>query len=450
MNQDIQTAIDAIKANHPTRQLYADYYDGRHQMAFATEKFKTAFGRTLERMRDNLCPIIVDAVADRLEVINFSGNEEGTDTATPAWELWQRERMEIVSNETHIEALKTGAAYLIVWSDRDNNARFYLQDSRNCVIIEDEDTSDPLFGAKQWKTADDFIRLNLYYDNRIERYITQKKRKGEVTGDIKADHFIPLTRRNQDGETTETAVTPNPFGVLPMFRFETNPCLADAIPVQDALNKTLMDMMVAMEFAAFRQRWATGLTPPSDEYNLVKEAPFKAGVDRLWFTDSENVKFGEFDATDLEKFLKVSDSFRLEMARVSGTPLHFFSINTSDAISGEALKTLESRFNKKALRLQINFGAVWANAMKLALRIERASAPDNLTTQWTEPEQRSEKEMLEAALLKQELGVPANVLLEEIGYTAEDIAKFDAMTEADEPEDPDPAVRMAREQMNGR
>jgi hypothetical protein len=125
------------------------------------------------------------------------------------------------------------------------------------------------------------------------------------------------------------------------------------------------------------------------------------------------------------------------MARVSGTPLHFFSLNTSDAISGEALKTLESRFTKKVKRLTLNFGTVWASAMKLALQIE-GTASDNLTTQWQSPEQRSEKELCETLILKQQLGVPNNVLQEELGYTAEDIAKFEA--EPQPPETPPQGV----------
>jgi hypothetical protein len=449
MNNDIQTALDAIKANLPTRQRYISYYEGNHELAFATEKFKTSFGQTLKSMRDNLCPIIVDAPADRLEVINFSGDREGTKTDETSWELWQREQMELVSNDTHIEAIKAGSAYVIVWSDNENKARFYLQDSRNCVIIEDEETGDPLFGAKQWLTTEERVRLNLYYADRIEKYITQKKPRSGMP--LKAEHFVPLTRTNAENETVENALTPNPFGVIPMFEFRTDAILEDAIPIQDSLNKTFADRLVAQEFAAFRQRWATGLAPPTNELTGIPTLPFKAGVDRLLFTDDAGVKFGEFQATDIEMFLKAADADRLEMARVSGTPLHFFSINTTDAISGKALKALEARFTKKCTRLSINFGVVWAKAMMLALAIEGSTAPGNLTAQWSAVEIRDEAEFIDNQIKKQELGVPDDVLLEEYGYTEEDIARFKKLREEQEPEViVDPAVKLAQEQMNGR
>ncbi len=171
--------------------------------------------------------------------------------------------------------------------------------------------------------------------------------------------------------------------------------------------------------------------PDVDELTGIPKVGFDAGEDRLWFTNDQHVKFGQFDSTDLSQFLQVADSYRIEMARISGTPTHFFLINTSDAMSGEALKTLESRFTKKVYRLGINFGVVWANVMKLALRMQGSTiADDNLTTQWESPEQRSEKERLECLGLKRDiLEVPVDTLREEYGYTLEDIADFDKENE---------------------
>jgi len=161
--------------------------------------------------------------------------------------------------------------------------------------------------------------------------------------------------------------------------------------------------------------------------------PFKAGVDKIFGAESKDVKFGDFAQADLTQFLKIADSYRLEIARVSGTPLHFFSINTSDAMSGEALKTLESRFTKRVTRLTLSFGPIWSRAVQLALRIEGQSVPPNLTAQWQSPEQRSEKEFLETLGLKRaNLDIPVNVLRQEFGYTEEDIAKFE-----EEPETPE-------------
>jgi hypothetical protein len=416
---DLQKAIDAIKAKLPACQTYIDYYEGRHKLAFASSKFETAFGRTVKDMRDNLCPIVVDSTADRMEILNFSGDDEKevNAVADQAWEIWLRETLELVSNDIHRDAVKCGESFLIVWADESNQAKFYPQDSRHCVLIEDEDTARKLFGAKQWVNDEKLVRLNLYYDNRIEKYITRKKITGSF--DLKESSFKPL-----EGVEGEEAVTQNPYGVLPMFKFEGTPVLSDAIPLQDMLNKTLADRMVTQEFGAFPQRWAVGLAPPTNEITGYKEAPFKAGVDRLWVSEDGATKFGEFSSASLEPYLKAANDDRLSMARATGTPLHFFGLTGNDVPSGEALKTLESRFTKRVKRLTLNFGTVWANVMRFALQIEGTTSAENLTTQWQTPEQRSEKEQLDAAVIKQTLGIPQETLWEELGYTEEDIAIF--------------------------
>jgi hypothetical protein len=428
---DLQLAIDAIRGKLPETELYCGYYEGRHKLSFASDRYQTHFGETLKRLRDNLCPIVVDAPADRMEVLNFSGDDpkKTSAIADAAWEVWQRETLELVSYDVHKAALKCGEGFLIVWPDENGEAKFYPQDPRKCAVLEDEDTGRKLFGAKQWiiTTEDNKkrCRINIYYADRIDKFISTRNIEGAM--ELKDSSFEAYT------DTDDLSPTENPYGVIPMFKFSTDAVLSDAIPLQDALNKTLADRLVTQEFGAFRQRWATGLAPTQEEWQGVVKPPFNIGQDRLWYTEEPTVKFGEFSSTDLEPYLKAADSDRLEMARVTGTPLHFFSINTSDAISGKALKALESRFTKKVTRLCLNFGTVWANVMRFALQIEgNGSEGDQLSTQWRSPETQDEKELLEVSLMKVELGIPEEVIWEELDYTKEDIAKFKRLT-PDEP-----------------
>lgn len=412
---DLKKALELFIAVRPGRETLIDYFNGRHRLMFATERFRSTFGEMLASMRDNLCPIVVEATADRMEVINFSAGGSAAEIARQAWELWQREQMETNSYRLHVEAIRAGAGYVIVWPDDAGRARFYVQDSRNCVVIRDPDTDDVRYAAKLWKGEDKRLRLNIYYADRVLKFASRNTFEAGVSG-LRETEFVPLDIEPE---------TPNPYGIVPVFEFQTSPILENAIPIQNALNKTVCDKLVAMEFAAFRQRYATGLEFPTDDVTGERTMPFKAGADRLWATDRPEAKFGEFAEADLTQFLKVADSYRLEMARVTGTPLHFFSINTSDAMSGEALKTLESRFTKRITRMCLAFGPVWAAAMDLALRIEGIAAPGEMTVQWTPAEQRSEREALEALALKRDtLDVPVDVLREEYGYTEEDIQRF--------------------------
>ena len=51
------------------------------------------------------------------------------------------------------------------------------------------------------------------------------------------------------------------------------------MPVQDGLNKSVLDMLVAMEFSAFRQRWAAGIEVDHQPIEAVPTGELGAGVE---------------------------------------------------------------------------------------------------------------------------------------------------------------------------
>jgi hypothetical protein len=63
---EIQWALDQFKALDKGYCRARDYYDGKHNLRFATAKFKGAFGALFEELADNLCPVVVETVSDRL------------------------------------------------------------------------------------------------------------------------------------------------------------------------------------------------------------------------------------------------------------------------------------------------------------------------------------------------------------------------------------------------
>ncbi len=214
----------------------------------------------------------------------------------------------------------------------------------------------------------------------------------------------------------------NPYGVVPVFHFANNADIGAfgrseieaAIPVQDGLNKSVLDMLVAMEFSAYRQRWAAGIEIDYDnDGNAI--APFKAGVDHLWIAQNSEARFGDFDTAQLDQFLKVKDSFRIDIASVTGTPMYYLLPHTHGFPSGEALQRAESRFIAKVRGRQLSFGHTWSEVMAFALRIEGRGDAD-VQTRWEDPTLRSERESLENILLKKQIGISTDQALREAGY----------------------------------
>jgi hypothetical protein len=429
-NKDIDIAAKKLTSNVTAYAKTTSYYDGNHELQFATEKFKNVFGQLFRAFALNLCPAVCDSVRDKLTLTGF-GVEKGGEGNIPneAWKIWQNNRMGVRGRQIHREAVVNGDAYAIVWVDPMKRTTIYPNRADSCTVVYDDETPGKiLWGAKAWFTTPDAkgekkARLNLFYPDRIERYVSKKK---VTTLPAKAGEWDEYTEDGGQARIT------NPYGVVPIFHFGNNADigsfgkseLSNAIPIQDALNKSVLDMLVAMEFSAFRQRWATGIEIEYDEEGKPVP-PFVSGSERLWTVENPETKFGDFEATDLEQFLKVKDGFRIDVACVTGTPLHYFLL-TGAAFpqSGISIEKLESRFINKINDRQESFGQVWEDLMSLALRIEGKGQNIRLFAEWEDPAPLSEKEMLDNLVVKQELGVSDEQLLTEAGYGADDVKKM--------------------------
>jgi hypothetical protein len=220
----------------------------------------------------------------------------------------------------------------------------------------------------------------------------------------------------------------NPYDKVPVFHFGNRASigslgiseLREAIPVQDALNKSVADMLVAEEFYGFPQRYAIGLeemTPDEarDRYQLIA-----GGV---WGSTSKDTQFGQFAAADIAKFIQVSESLRKEMARVSRTPMHYFSLEGAFP-SGEALKTADAPLTSKVTTKTESWGAVWSDAMRFALQIA-GKGDFEPEPKWLNTEVRNQKDEIENASMKADkLSIPLEVVWRELGYTTEQIAEM--------------------------
>lgn len=380
------------------------YYDngrptnGRLE-SLGTKRFREVFGDVFN-VADNLCGAVVDSVADRLKV---EGIDDGVNPqagfADAAWEIWRRNRMDVRAKETHLESLLTGDGFALVWPDQVGEAVIWSLPADQMAVSYDPAKPGRLRRAARAWTDDDNAEdhLDIFLPDFVFRYKAERRRK--ATG-LPTESGSPLTRLAAAVKSSarhETVIEANPWGVVPVVHFpnrayhrygvsELNP----VVPLQRALNKTLLDMMVAQEFSAFRQRWATGLDPGDvdEETGKPVNPTFEYGQDRMLTSENPETKFGSFDASDITQYVEVLENHRAEIARVSGTPLHYLFITKGDFPSGEAMKSAEARFTIKVEDRQTSFGNQWEDLLALALRIEGAedATPSMLSVAWKSAE----------------------------------------------------------------
>ena len=439
---DLEWALAAHRDKKRQRRykLHRGYYDGEHRLAFADERFLTVFGEKFFAVRDNLCPAVVDSVSDRLKVIGFRSSatrrrKESTDAGertivsdplgAQAWAIWKRNRMAQRAAEVHRESLLTGDGYAIVWPTEAGTAAIWPQRAEEIVVHYSETIPGQIDrAARIWKADDSRLRATLYYPDAIERYVSGHR--GDTPS---AGRFAPVEGDDPRSE--------HDFGRVPVFHFPNRRLfdygvseLRDVVPLQDALNKAVCDMLVAMEFSAFRQRWAVGVgddvsdgddEDDDEDEGTTKEPPFRPGIDRIFALADHQAKFGEFSETNLEQFLKVQEDLRAEIARVSGTPLHYLFITRGDFPSGEAMKSAEARFTEKLEDQQESKGNTWEDALQFALTVEGARIPSSfeLSTTWQDAAPRSDEERARTGSIKKTLGVTRRQLLVEQGYDDE-------------------------------
>ena len=60
MNKTIEQALSNLRRNQTRYEKAERYYDGDHDLAFATEKFQNTFGTLFREFALNLCPVICD------------------------------------------------------------------------------------------------------------------------------------------------------------------------------------------------------------------------------------------------------------------------------------------------------------------------------------------------------------------------------------------------------
>jgi hypothetical protein len=409
-------------------QLYEDYYNGKHRLAFATLKFRQAFGWLFKSLADNWCELVVDAPVERLFVEGFRfGKDKPADTK--AWDIWQANGLDAESVMAHTEAVKDGRCYILVGPAEETGGypRMTVEHPSQMIVeTEAGNRRNRLAALKKWRDESGYIYATLYLPDQIVKWRTKEPVKSAISGDVGRNW---VARPGDEGGE-------NPLEVVPVIPLENNPTmlaggrsdLIPAIPLQDAIDKELADMLVASEFAAFPQRVMTGVEVPTDESGApLSSTELKAAVGRLWVFENENAKVSQFAAADLNNYVNAIAMLLQHLAAQTRTPPHYL-LGQIVNVSGDALKAAETGLVAKVKRKQIDFSDSWEEAMRLALKLKgegELSEAMGAEAIWRDPEYRSEGEQVDAAIKLRALGIPLPALWERIGASPQEVTAWE-------------------------
>lgn len=432
-----------------------EYYDGVQNTQMTERHRQYLRVKSDADFTINYCPIVVNAKADRLKVTGFATEDSkaapspmATTVNSPKvqgeilWDWWRKNRADKLQGVVHKAAVRDGDSFVLVeWDNDAKLPRFYFEPAYAgegvMVYYSDERRTEIEFASKHWQirygaSTGKKRRLNLYFPDRIEKYISND--------DQQAGQWLPFEDENNKadeigmGRLGFTAITwwtdtrtkdGEPLGI-PIIHFkdgESGDCygtshLANVMPIQDAVNKSMLDLLGAMDTSGFPLLVGLGTTDWAD----LKVAP---GAIAAVSKTPQEASLSRLDGSDPQGLLNVYNALVMEIGRVSGTPLSYFQSSGHVASEG-TMKQQEIALISQVKQAQVNMGNAWEDVMILARRLHNAFGdgekldPDVLIdTIWQDAESRNEKLLAETyAIQVEKLGVSEEQAQIGLGYDA--------------------------------
>lgn len=404
------------------------YLGGDHDLAYMPRGAKKEYEHLAKRSITNWTPLVPSTYSGGLFVDGFRSPQASADAE--AWRFWQANGLDARQTIAHRGALEYGVSYALVLpgklGDQDEPYFRPLSPLRSMAWYEDEDDEFPSIALRRKGTSADGTRIIELYDATSRHTFTlPKDGKAWVAGDVD-EHGLGVTpfvrfRERLDGES---------LGLV-----------SPLITIQDRINEVVFATLIAIQYASFRQRWATGLAIPTREVrdaegNVTGEEavePFEAAVNRLWVSENPETKFGDFAQTELSGHHSAYDSAVRTLAGIARISPN---ILTGDLVnlSADALAQMESSTQRKIDEYKTVFGEAWESGFRLAAKAAGSTdIPVDAEVLWRDTEARALTATVEALTkMVSGLGVPGRALWERIpGVTQSDVERWEGFQEPD-------------------
>jgi hypothetical protein len=431
-------SMAAAKLNYQMQRalVYQRYYDlEAGVIALLDTAERQTFRTFLQESGANWCELVVNAVAERLQVVGFRfGTETDSDLA---WEIWQANSLDADAELVQTDALVQGAAYMLVQADDDNPTGVCITPEsamQATVLYEPGSRRKRIAGYKRYP-AQPWVTMDGYYGSSLF---------GDAGGEIEVLITPDAVVTWEPGSPAQIA--PNPAGFVGLVEVVPQPRtlwlprseLHSAVSIQDRLHTTIFNRLVATDYGAFRQIWATGIKiarevfksdDGTETYRVAR--PFDVGANRLLANEAPDGKFGSFAESTLGGYLASVEQDIQQLAAITQTPPHYL-LGQMVNISADAIKAAETGLVAKCRRRSRHIGEAYEDVMRCAFTLTGSPAATDTSAEviWADMETRSEGQRVDALVKMATLGVPREVLWQKWGATPQEIDQWNAMLQA--------------------
>ena len=450
---DLVLASQEIDANLFKMQTAKAYYTGESEVTYHNEIMDKFFKNEDFEGILNYAAIPVDAVADRLQLLEIKGPTD--DVTAKIAELMDANKMQLRFGQFILDVLVYGEYYMAVWPEDNDASEIFDLDSPDESGIDLEGTTDgvplnhkakfmfcdaettrafyddggeQLFVARKWQMKDiegrDIFRVNLNYPDRIEKFWWY------IEDDIK--NCQPWFDNDQDEWPME-----NPYGAIPIFHFST--AFPHGIPehkamygVQDAINKIFQTHISSIEYLGFPIVYAlmdpTGAggtgdfsaegiddtdTDSASDVNRLENSPGS-----IWALRAQSV--GQLEPAGSDNFIQSLKNYKEIASEVTGLPARLFTSTDGQHPGADAVNAadavLRQRVIDRSILLSESLKQMIVFAMKMAFGIELKAK--DISVIWKP--QKIEMGAAEVQIMQfkmKDLFMPPRMILSEMGYT---------------------------------
>jgi len=440
---DLDRAYQALSGKLSIYNLLWKYYDGDQPLMYTSRRMDDIFkDLELSKFVENWCAVVIDSANDRIMLDSLSSKDAKVEKQLAL--DWEDFGLAVEASDVHEAALVIGESFLMIWAETNDEEKDELQvfynDPRLChLFYEPGNPNKKRFGAKWWVDSANFVRLTLYYPDRLEYYRTEKPNMqihdyrafrpfNPTTGRFPPINLRPkLSARIPMNPALEGALEKldediagtrpeNPYGEVPFFHYrlerrQIKSDLTNAIPLQNGINKLVTDMMVAAEYGAFKQRWIISNADTSS----LKNAPNEMWEVPAGDGTGQQSSVGQFEATELKNYVDAIDSLASAIAIISRTPKHYL-YGQGGTPSGEALIAMEAPLVKRCQEHIAQFKPVWKDAARFMLKIRGIEIEKrDIVVNFADPETIQPKTQAEIRESGKRAGIPLNTLLRNEG-----------------------------------
>lgn len=491
-----------MKQRWAKRLVYRDYAEGKNPTQMTDDQKILLVGADAAgnpnsdpEFNINISKIIIKAHSDRLAVrgiqVTVPDNEQLSDKiSTAVWSWWEQSGMNADQTNSYFSAARDGDAYPIVDYDkgfpRITTNQAYDGESGTEMAYEDAHPNQPLYAAKRWTvqrpvvgntTTNRVFRMNLYFNNRIEFYISQGMKAGskesgwrplepgdrdyvaatlddegrQVGAGMQEAEILDPYNRPYTATVVWLTVDGTPEGEpignpVKHMRHDAdggpygNSRIADIVPgMADAANRSGISIQGAQLLNGFKETIITGFYPKTDKSgtsNALKKSP-----GAYQYIDSKDASATQLSETDLNQLIAVLDKWIVVSATLTSTPLSLFNLTAHTPAEGTQ-KQLESALVIAVEQSQRAHTTTWQDTVIEQIKFDTIYGGDesviplemydqiddfDINIIWEPAETRNDLEERQIAVIDTtQLGVPQEFIWKQF-YSEEEITAMKQM-----------------------